>query len=343
MKTLYRYRGLTLAFALALSPLTGCGGDSATITEPEDKPPPAAVNEAALLVAYTEGLGYDIHGGFVIAAADVRTNIVSGASQYVIDMRSATDFAKGRIPGAVNVPMADLLDHLSKMSPAASTYGTIVLACYSGQTAAFAVGALRAAGYKNVKSLKWGMSSWHTDFATPWMTGRSNARVTDLVTGGSPAMNAVGELPKLTTGLTDGAAIAQARAKTVLTAGFTPAGITHATVYANLSGHYIVNFWPASLYQNFGHINGAVLYDPATTPFLSTTQLKTLPTDKPVVLYCYTGQTSAYLTGYLRTLGYDARSLTYGMNGMAFDKMVADKVANAFVPEAEIKNYEYSK
>jgi rhodanese-related sulfurtransferase len=273
----------------------------------------------------------------------VRTNQVSGASQYIIDMRSSTDFAKGRIQGSVNVLIGDLVDHLSKMSPAASSYTTIVLVCYSGQTAAFTVGALRAMGYKNVKSMKWGMSSWHTDFASPWVTNRSNARASEFVTGASPAMATAGSLPTLTTGQTTGAAIAEARVKAVLTAGFSAGSITHASLYTNLSGHYIINFWPASLYQATGHVNGAILYDPANTPFLTTTSLKTLPTNKPVVLYCYTGQTSAYVAGYLRVLGYDARSLLYGTNGMIFDKMVSDKVANAFVPETEIKNYEYVK
>ena len=32
--------------------------------------------------------------------------------------------------------------------------------------------------------------------------------------------------------------------------------------------------------------------------------------------YCYTGQTSAVVTAYLRVLGYDAYSLTFGMNGI---------------------------
>jgi len=330
---------LSLA-VIASAGMVACGGDSSA-TEPENKPEP--IKESAVLAAYTEGLGYDIHGGFVITAADVRTNLVSGASQYIIDTRSATDYAKGHIQGAVNVPVSGLVDHLAAMTPAPSTYATIVIACYSGQTAAFVTGALRAMGHKNVKSMKWGMSGWHTDFATPWLTNRSNARATEFVTAATPPMNAAGDLPTLTTGMTTGADIAKARVKAVLETGFTAASLTNATLYQNLSGYYIINFWPASLYLNPGHINGAVLYDPATTPFLTTTSLKTLPTNKPVVIYCYTGQTSAYLAGYLRVLGYDVRTLLYGANGMIFDKMVEGKVANAFIPEVEIKNYDYVK
>ena len=241
------------------------------------------------------------------------------------------------------MPQPGLADHLASMNPAASSYGTIVIACYSGQTAAFVTGAVRAIGYKNVKSLKWGMSSWHSDFGASWANNRSNVRATQFVTGASPAMNAAGSLPVLTTTKTTGAEIATARVKEVLTAGFGAGSITNANLYLNLSGHYIVNFWPKALYESTGHVDGAINYDPVATPFLSTTLLKTLPTNKPVVLYCYTGQTSAYLSGYLRVLGYDARSLLFGANGMIFDKMVSDKVANAFVPETEIKNYDYVK
>ena len=53
--------------------------------------------------------------------------------------------------------------------------------------------------------------------------------------------------------------------------------------------------------------------------------LKTLPTNKQVVVYCWTGQTSANLAAYLRVIGYDAKSLTYGANGMIYDKLSSHK------------------
>jgi len=49
--------------------------------------------------------------------------------------------------------------------------------------------------------------------------------------------------------------------------------------------------------------------------------LKTLPTDKTIVVYCYTGQNSARIATYLRVLGYDAKSLKFGANGMIHDEM----------------------
>ena len=51
--------------------------------------------------------------------------------------------------------------------------------------------------------------------------------------------------------------------------------------------------------------------------------LNLLPTDKTIVVYCYTGQTSNQVMTYLRMLGYDAASLSYGVNGFAYHALDA--------------------
>jgi rhodanese-related sulfurtransferase len=338
-------RSSTLYRILAPLAITGallaCSDNK--VLEPDPPPPP--VNEAQVLVQHLEaGRSYSIHGNFVVGAASVRTTMLaSPGRQYVIDTRAQVDFDMGHIPGSVRVDMTNLIDHLKAMSPAPSTYERIVINCYSGQTAAYVVGVLRALGYTNVWSLKWGMSSWNEELAAPWLNNRSNARATQFVSGPSPAMNSQGELPKLATGKKVGSEIAEVRARELLAAGFTAATINHNTLFANLDGYYIMNFWPPSLYQTPGHIPGAVLYDPATNPFESGNALKTLSTTKPNVIYCYTGQTSAYLAGYLRLLGYDVRTLLYGSNGMIYDLMTQHKVPNQFIPSAEIMNYDFAK
>lgn len=319
-----------LAFLLVLlAGLTACEDNG---TEPEPQP----VNEAQLLVDYLEAnRDYDVHGGFITTAETVRTTLVAEPdAQYVIDIRSATDFATGHIAGAVNVAAGDLIDHMAAMSPAASTYDDVVIVCYSGQTAAYVVGVLRALGYENAVSLKWGMSSWNEQLATPWMGAPSNQYGTQFVTTASPAKNVAGELPTLGTGLETAEEILAARAAEVITA-FGDAKVGASTVFANLDNYYIVNFWPEATYLSVGHIPGAINYDPTTSPFLQANDLLTLPTDQPVVIYCYTGQTSAYLAGYLRVLGYDARTLLYGANGMAYDRMTGGKWV-----DTEVKGYD---
>jgi rhodanese-related sulfurtransferase len=67
--------------------------------------------------------------------------------------------------------------------------------------------------------------------------------------------------------------------------------------------------------------------------------LKTLPTNKPIAVYCYTGQTSAYLSAYLRLLGYDAKSILYGGNAMIYDLMVAKSMT--VFSSTQIMGYDY--
>lgn len=320
-----------LSFLLVLlAGMAGCDDDNDPIT-------PEPVNEAAVLVDYLEAnRGYDVHGGFITTAENVRTTLVAEPdAQHIIDIRAADAYASGHIPGAVNVAVGDLIDYMAGLSPAATTYDDVVIVCYSGQTAAYVTGVLRALGYENVVSMKWGMSAWNEAFASPWMGGHGNGYAVEFETGASPAKNPAGALPELSTGFEDPARILQARAEEAIT-GFGEAKVGASTVFANLDTYYVVNFWPQATYETVGHIPGAIDYDPAGAPFTTATDLLTLPTDRPVVLYCYTGQTSAYLAGYLRVLGYDARTLLYGVNGMAYDRMTGGKWA-----DTEIKGYDF--
>lgn len=320
-------------YVVLLLVLAGLAACDENATEP--------VNEAQILVEYAEAnRDYDVHGGFIMSAADVRTNIVTAPDDYyVIDIRAASDFAAGHVPGAVHVALGSLPDHMASMSPAPSTYEKVILVCYTGQTAAYGAGALRALGYENVFSMKFGMSAWHSDFAGPWNGNVSNQRATQFESTASPAKNDPGALPELNTGFEDGASILEARLEQVFADGFSPAVITNDDVFMNLDDYHIINYWPQNLYDDLGHIPGAINYPPSTTPFLMATELTTLPTDKPVVVYCYTGQGSAYLAAYLRMLGYDARTLVFGANAMIYDALVSAGASPW--TEGAIMNYDY--
>jgi hypothetical protein len=132
----------------------------------------------------------------------------------------------------------------------------------------------------------------------------------------------------------------EARVAILLTEGFTPASVSNATVFGGLANYYIVNYWPAAQYADPGHIPGAMQYEPKQSIKLAA-DLKTLPTNKAIAVYCYTGQTSAYLAAYLRLLGYDAKSLLYGGNGMIYDIMVAKSMT--VFSATQIMGYEYEK
>jgi rhodanese-related sulfurtransferase len=305
-----------------------------------------AVDETQALLNFFENERDYFHKGgpFVITAQALRVNLLTKPqSQYLIDLRSPEAFAKGHIRGSHSVDFADVYRHVKKLN--AASYENIVVICFAGQASAYAVSLLRAAGYAKAVSLKWGISSWAAAFAQKsWLPNLSSARADEFVQTPSPSKNPPGQLPKITTGKTKPEEILEERLNTLFAEGFKPIMVTHCCLfnswYCN-SDYYVINYWSPELYEKIGHIPGAVNYSPKEQPFKSNTDLLTLSTQIPNVLYCFTGQTSAYASGYLRILGYDARSLLFGANGLIYDRMRDNKVENTFIPETEIMNYDY--
>ncbi len=299
------------------------------------------IDESEVLAAYLESstspLGKDFVNSdlpTIMSAEELNTLNVTN-QVYIIDLRSAADFATGHIKNAHNVALADIVTHMGTVNEA--SYTKIAIVCYTGQTAGYAASLLRLLGHSKVFSLKWGMCSWHADFASRWNNAISNTYATQFVATNTDK-GANGAMPVLTTGKTTGQEILEARVSALLSEGFTPATVTAATVFGNPSGYYIVNYWPAAQYADPGHIPGAIQYTPKETLKLSA-DLKTLPTDKPIVVYCYTGQTSAFIAAYLRLLGYDAKSLMFGANSMIYDIMVTKSMTTW--KATEIKGYTY--
>ncbi|MBK8943949.1 MAG: rhodanese-like domain-containing protein [Ignavibacteriae bacterium] len=191
-------------------------------------------------------------------------------------------------------------------------------------------------GYTNVKDLKFGMCSWNATTSSGWvsntnMTSKGN-RGGDLVTTAFPKP-AAGNLPTLSTGKSAASDILRARVEAIFAGGFTQK-IARNDVMDHTSDYFIVNYWSVDHY-NWKHINGAIQYAPKADLDFDTF-LKTLPTDKKIVVYCYTGQTSSQVAAYLAVLGYDVYSLLYGMNGIDWDNMPGTK----FVEANDVKAFE---
>jgi len=295
------------------------------------------INEAEVLVDYLESNitpnPVSFLPAYIDAAGLQAANVLDQV--YIIDVRSAIDYAAGHIENAVNVPvLPDIIDHVEATD--LSGYDKIAVACYTGQSAAWATALLRLLGYDNAYSLKFGMSGWHPDF-DKWTTNTGNTYFASFETTAN-AKGTEGDYPEISTGFESGADILDARVDAIVAEDFGAAAITASTVFANLSNYYIVNYWPEAQYLSPGHVPGAINYIPGES-FTTATNLKTLPTDKTIVVYCYTGQTSAFMAAYLRLLGYDAKSLKFGANGMIYDNMPASK----WVPLTQGYDYVTSK
>lgn len=231
---------------------------------------------------------------------------------YIIDIRSAADYATNRIEGAKNVPFANILDE----APLAGSQPILVV-CYSGQTACFATSLLRIAGYSDTQALKWGMSGWNPATAGSW-----NNSIGDAAMGHSnwsyeaSATPSVFNDPTITSFSTSGEEILMERIEYVLNDGFGSATASGGDVLNSPSNYYINNYFSEADYTAFGHIVDA--YQIKDNLLLATNGYQELDpdSDAAVITYCYTGQTSAVMTAWLRVLGYDAYSMTFGMNGI---------------------------
>jgi rhodanese-related sulfurtransferase len=312
---------------------TGCSDD-----DDDGGTDPVVVNEAEVLVKYLEANGNPVTTFAQMTKADVVNSaaLTSDAGTVIIDIRSATDFANGHVKGAINVASTEVLDYYE--TNGLQSKDLVAIVCYSGQTAGWVTGLMHCLGYTNVKDMKWGMSSWNPITSTPWVSNTNMAskgnRGGELVKTDFPKPDA-GELPALSTGSEDGAEILRARVEAIFAGGFTQK-IARDAVMDAPGDYYIVNYWNTTDYS-WGHINGAVQYTPGAESDLQLDKaLKTLPTDKKIVVYCYTGQTSAQTAAYLAVLGYDSYSLLYGVNGIDWDNMPGTK----WNADTEIHDYE---
>ena len=78
----------------------------------------------------------------------------------ILSVRKAEDYAKGHIPGAINIGFQSIakIENLQKLNPDKQ----IVAYCYTGRSGGQATAILNALGYDAV-NLLWGISGWTTD------------------------------------------------------------------------------------------------------------------------------------------------------------------------------------
>jgi rhodanese-related sulfurtransferase len=319
-----------IAVFTAILFLSSCSDDSTS---------PTPVNESDLLIQYLEGAGGDyinVTMNSLATAEAVKTDITADASKYlVIDIRDTATFAKGHIAGAKNVQFKDMLTYAKAND--LTKYTKVYVACYSGQSAAYATCLLRLMGYNNVYSMKFGMASWHSDFKATWTNGVGNGGAA-TISKDEVAKPALGNLPTLNTGKTTGKEILEAKVAEAFAAGFP--SVKSDVVLGNLSNYFVAAYWSLADYKDPGHVAGAPCYV-SKSDLKSTTFLKSLPTNKTIAIYCYTGHTAAYAAAFLKVMGYDVKSISYGGNAMYYDLMVS-KNKSAW-KETECKNYEIVK
>jgi len=133
-------RPLLLAFALAIPLAAPAAADVA--------------NNAVVVKAIEEYLDFTEYGSSLIWPEQIPAE--DWKNVFVVDARDAAQFAKGHIPGAVNIEWRQAVARRSELPK----NRMVVVYCNSGSLSAQAVFALRLLGYDNVKVLQDGYEGW---------------------------------------------------------------------------------------------------------------------------------------------------------------------------------------
>ena len=243
-----------------------------------------------------------------VAAADLFDVLNDGDESndpVVIDLRSPDDYALGHIPGAMNVGVKGLFteEQLAELEGK-----DVVTYCYTGQTSSQATSALNMLGIP-AKSMLYGFPAWANvaDVSVaPFdaAVDQNDYKVSD------EAIEATEEYdPATPLGDTVAAAVT----------GYFPNGtknIKASALFDNLNDGdtsndpFMIDVRAPEDYAA-GHIPGAV--NIGAKALFTAENLGKIPTDTPVVVNCYSGQTASQVTSVLNMLGYDASNLKFGL------------------------------
>ncbi|MFP4458924.1 MAG: rhodanese-like domain-containing protein [Candidatus Zixiibacteriota bacterium] len=295
--------GLMVVFAL----FVGCKGDD------DDDDDDVSAYEAMTSYMTDSNLDLpDILDGWIIAADAVQGD---EDNYYIMDIRADSVYQRGHLEGAMLSSLGTILDDAPGMDK------PILVVCYTGQIAAHAVVALRLSGYADAKVLKFGMSSWNADF-DKWTPNTGDIAIghTNWTMDATAGLEMYSE-PTITSSSIDGAAILDERIDAMLAGGFK--AVASSEVLENPGNYHINNYWTQSDVDHYGHIVGAIRVKEDLT--LSAGGFENLNPHETVVTYCWTGQTSSMVTAYLTILGYDAKSLKFGVNSMIHSELESHK------------------
>lgn len=213
---------------------------------------------------------------------------VDTGGAYVIDVRTAGEYAEGHIPGAINIPLNELSAHLD-MVP---TDRQVFVHCKTGHRAGLATSALHMLGYDNVVAFPPGFDGWSE-------AGEEVA--TDTVTAETFTV------PEIDQGVFD----VVDQFLTLMPEGYLSIGDVTAMQEAMDAGAFVLDVRTGPEYAE-GHIPGA--YNIPLTELAA--RVEEIPTDQNVVVYCKSGHRAALADGVLNMLGLNnVRAFPSSYNG----------------------------
>ena len=287
--------------------------------------------------------------------------------EYIfIDVRSANLFAEGHIQGAVNKTNTELFEYVLSIN---TIQKKILIVSASGQSASYYTALFRLYGLSNVYYLNFGMASWHTDFSnilTERFNHQADFQTFDNVRTPIPPITSLPEIIRPENFSND--EFIKQRIINLFNEGFDE--ITYGNIntvntvdilyvkeiinMGNSNDVKIICFADANLYfvgslgclDCTGHPKGSILYEIKypVSELSSTKKLQTLPVDKTLLLYSFSGQLSAAGVAYLKLIGYKAKSIIYGAHSMFYTRLIESEalISKAF-QLINVNDYTYVK
>ena len=296
--------------------LTACNGGGGEQEEEEEEEEEEEASEFDIVMEAVEAYLADKAGN--MNASDLFLLIAEDNAPYIVSVRSATDYAAGHIPGAVNVAFGDW-DEIPEDEE-------ILVYCYTGQSASFAAAVLGVQGY-DVTNLLHGMSFWSTDSNVYKKRFNPDTSQGDFEVEKTPNAGGSFALPTLeNTTSNDAATIIKAAAATV-----SPKYIAAKDLNMKIAegeDMTIISVRSAEHYAA-GHIPGATN--------LAFGELGTLPMGEEILVYCYTGQSASFAAARLGLVGYDVNNLLHGMSSWSDDPAVYIKRFNPEKAQGDYK------
>ena len=346
------FKNLNISFFIVVTFfLSGCLKD-------EDTPVfETALAENATLLFYLEDHGDYINSASMPSIVDV-DELYNNLNNYlVIDTRTNTEFIVGHIEGAINIQNDSLISYINSID--INQYSKVVLVSSDGQASSYYTSLLKLYGFSNIYSLLFGMTEWNGTFSDAWANNVGDSPAIEDFRFGNYIPDSSYNLPNISiSGL--GKNLEEQvknRIENILKIGF----VSDETYVAvdpvrpisfngeNAANFFIVCFGDRVFYiQNgfddvsVGHFPDAVSFVPEVT-LKSTESLQILPDKRKIAVYSYSGQISAFVVAYLRVLGYDAKSILYGANGIFYTYMVNkyDFYSPFVYIPSDVRNYPY--
>jgi len=319
----------------------------------EDITPPSFTGElsaTAEMLLFFESNGDFINSNMAPPLLDAQ-EVYNNLNDYlIIDIRSNDDFLAGHIPNAIHKSSDSLYAFIDSNHD--SSYTRTVLVSKNGQKSSYFASLLRLAGFNKIHSLKYGMASWHTDFANEWLNSRGDDEGITAWTNDHTLKNDFNKLPNVTFPDPDITIENKVnlRVQKLIQDGFTIN--SEYTMNVNpASGRYTICYGKARLYSarmngtlgGLGHPPGTVSYeDSPFYHFRSTKFLQTIPSNQEIIIYGYDGQLSASLVAYLRMLGYKSQTHLFGGNTLFYSRIVDDpELFDYIFSHSDINSFEF--